>query len=249
MTWIKMETSLRTHPKVVTLASRLSVTRVTVLGGLCHAWMIADEHADENGVIPFLDLAAFDSLVELPGLGKALVDMGWLMVTDDGIEFPNYLEHNGSTAKARAQAQRRQSKSRSKKPASRSCHAPVTPDRDARVTREEKNREDKYKTKPKEEAVILPFPSFEFSEAWKRWESHRKEKRKPITPTSRAQQLKKLGQMSERAAIEMIDYTIFKGWEGLREPEESKPRRGTIEANNPEPVNYGTPGFTPARYP
>jgi hypothetical protein len=107
---------------------------------------------------------------------------------------------------------------------------------------------DKPKPKPKE-AVILPFPSLEFSEAWKRWESHRKEKRKPITPTSRAQQLKKLGQMSERAAIEMIDYTIFKGWEGLREPEESKPRRGTIEANNPEPVNYGTPGFTPARYP
>jgi hypothetical protein len=222
MTWIKMETSLRTHPKVVTLASRLTVTRVTVLGGLCHAWMIADEHADENGLIPFLDLEGFDSLVELPGIAKAMLDVGWLTVSDAGIEFPNYLEHNGSTAKERAQAQRRQGKSRSKKAASRSTVTDVTPDRDASVTRGEERREEKSK---KREEVILPFLSDEFSEAWKTWEQHRREIRKPLKPTSTAQQLKRLRMLTEKAAIEMIEWTIFKGWEGLREPDEIKPEK------------------------
>lgn len=142
MSWIKMETSLRTHPKVVTLASRLSVTPVTVMGALCHSWMIADEHADATGLIPFLDLDGFDLLVELPGLGKAMVDVGWLEVSDGGIQFPNYLEHNGSTAKARAQSQRRQSKSRSTKKTSRKTVTDVTQERDKSVTREEKRREE-----------------------------------------------------------------------------------------------------------
>jgi hypothetical protein len=38
-------------------------------------------------------------------------------------------------------------------------------------------------------------------------------------------------------------------WKTNEAKDKAKPRRGTIEANNPEPVNYGTPGFTPARYP
>jgi DNA-binding transcriptional regulator YhcF (GntR family) len=81
------------------------------------------------------------------------------------------------------------------------------------------------KERMKREEVILPFLSDEFSEVWKSWEQHRREIRKPLKPTSTAQQLKRLGMLTEQAAIEMIEWTIYKGWEGLREPDEIKPEK------------------------
>ena len=134
MSWIKVNCSLRTSPKLLTLASRLSVTPVTVLGAVCHAWMFADEHADDSGLVPHFNFEAFDTLVGVPGLGDAMSSIGWLEDTGDGLQFVEYAEHNGSTAKTRANAQKRQSKKR---------HGDVTPDRDGSVTRGEERRGDK----------------------------------------------------------------------------------------------------------
>jgi hypothetical protein len=69
------------------------------------------------------------------------------------------------------------------------------------------------------EKLDLPFPSKEFSEAWQQWEQYRKEKRKPITPTSAKMQFKEFLVMGEARAIAAINHSITKDWQGIFEPE------------------------------
>jgi hypothetical protein len=66
-------------------------------------------------------------------------------------------------------------------------------------------------------AIDLPFQSEEFAEAWSDWVTHRKEKKKKLTPSTIKMQLKKLEGIGEIRAIKMIAYSIEKGWEGLFE--------------------------------
>ena len=134
MNWIKVNSNLRTSPKLVTVASRLSVTPVTAIGAICTAWMLADEHAGESGLLKHINLQTLDTMIGVDGLAEAMAFVGWLEETEDGVQFVDYQEHNGSTAKTRALAQRRQSRKR---------HAPVTVERDNTVTRIEENRIDK----------------------------------------------------------------------------------------------------------
>jgi hypothetical protein len=130
--WIKMRCNLWTHPKVVKLMSRLSVTRVTVIGALHAVWTVADQHASDDGVLE-MDAAALDGFAETPGFCQALQDVGWLEISDGSVKFPRYHEHNGSTAKSRASAQKRQKRSRK-------SATFVTQDRDQR--RGEERREE-----------------------------------------------------------------------------------------------------------
>lgn len=136
--WIKVRSSLWSHPKVVTVAKRLGVTRAYAIGALCCAWFVTDQHADDEGVLQMTS-EALDSLTETPGLADAMVSVGWLVVHDDCIQVPRYQEHNGSTAKSRAVTQKRVKKHRS-------GNAGVTPERYQR--REEKKREEKKETTP-----------------------------------------------------------------------------------------------------
>jgi hypothetical protein len=71
------------------------------------------------------------------------------------------------------------------------------------------------------ESLTLPFASTEFAETWGKWIKYRKEIKKPITPTMAESQLKNLAAMGEKRAIAMIENTIVKGWQGLREEEAS----------------------------
>mgnify|MGYP005869841587 FL=1 len=98
MTWIKVRNCLWNHPKVVTLASRLHVTRPHVLGALVAIWSSADEHADD-GVLVGADKSTIDAIAELPGFSDALESVGWVVFTDEGAQLPRYQEHNGSADK------------------------------------------------------------------------------------------------------------------------------------------------------
>ncbi|GAB3688549.1 hypothetical protein GCM10027592_03640 [Spirosoma flavus] len=61
------------------------------------------------------------------------------------------------------------------------------------------------------------YKSEAFITAWQDWEKFRRELKKPITPTTVAQQLKVLAQYSEIEAIAMIEQSICQGWQGLFE--------------------------------
>ena len=58
-----------------------------------------------------------------------------------------------------------------------------------------------------------------FEKLWTEWKQHRREIRKPLTPTSEAKQLKRLSEMGMARAIKAVENTIEKGWQGVREPD------------------------------
>lgn len=67
---------------------------------------------------------------------------------------------------------------------------------------------------------------------WERWERHRREIKKALTPTQAEAQLKRFAGMGLERACAAIDYTVAQGWQGLREPE-TNGRGGAL----PEPVS------------
>ena len=145
--WIKVSTELRHSPKLYAIASHMNVTQVTALGAVCHAWMLADSHASENGFLEHLNFDSFDEMVGIERLGEAMNLVGWLEEVEGGLNFVNYAEHNGSTAKKRFEDAERQRKCRANKKAKKDAKkenqesvTPVTEARDKSVTREEKNR-------------------------------------------------------------------------------------------------------------
>lgn len=101
--------------------------------------------------------------------------------------------------------------------------------------------EGKEKGKPKKTAFakvkdvatehICDFESLdnpEFRKAWADWNQHRREIKKPLTEKSAAMQLRTLSE--SRDPVKMIEYTIFKGWQGLKEPENGNGKGRTIES-------------------
>jgi len=78
-------------------------------------WSLADELAEElpdgTGLLRDYMPEDLDRIVGIEGFTKALPEE-WMGVRDDGLYLPDYIEHNGTTAKKRAQDQKRQSKKR-----------------------------------------------------------------------------------------------------------------------------------------
>lgn len=85
-------------------------------------------------------------------------------------------------------------------------------------------------------AIELPFSSENFSDVWKIWIQHRKEKRQPLTPTACKQQFAKFREIGEARAVLAIKHSVASGWTGVFEPKSSgdeKPRYTAIG----EPLN------------
>lgn len=97
-----------------------------------------------------------------------------------------------------------------------------------RKGKERKGKEGEEKKNGKEsKSLPLPFDDPDFVDAWSDWSQHRKEKKKPLTPTSMKLQLQTLKEMGLDRAIRAIDHSIEKGWTGIFEPadEPAKPKR------------------------
>ncbi len=60
-----------------------------------------------------------------------------------------------------------------------------------------------------------PLPGWLNVDAWKEWESFRKEKKKPITPTARKRQWALLQRYTKQEQRIIIDRSINSGWTGL----------------------------------
>lgn len=86
---------------------------------------------------------------------------------------------------------------------------------------EGKGREQGREGNKEQGEASLPFSSLEFFQAWKDWTNHRTEIKKPLKPTQIEKQLQELQSIGEQRAVAMINHTIAKGWQGLREPESS----------------------------
>jgi len=146
--WIKMRTDLANDPAVIGIAAACDLDEDAVVGKLHRLWSWADCHSTD-GFLAVTQVSRkchasvtqvfVDRHVRCDGFARAMSDMGWLNITDDGIvSFPKWNTHCSVSAKVRAQSRDRQQRKRSK---------PVTQvsrsDRDDSVTREEKRREEK----------------------------------------------------------------------------------------------------------
>lgn len=64
--------------------------------------------------------------------------------------------------------------------------------------------------------LLLQTPRFLI--AWEKWFKHRAEIKKPMKATQQNQMLESFLAMGEDRAVAAIEFTIFKGWQGLQEP-------------------------------
>lgn len=179
MRWIKMRVGLPDDPQVVAIAAALGVTEEHVVGCLLRVWGLADEHAvlrscygrgvtgpspdaggdvRKEGFLAYYTLDALDAKARLPGLARHMEAIGWLTVYPDGLGFPDWDTHNGTTGKERALAQKRMARMRRGASAAEAETGPrrVTPalrsDRNRSVTTEQ-NRTEQNK---EEETPLTP---------------------------------------------------------------------------------------------
>ena len=66
--------------------------------GLISLWVLADDHANDNGDLIGYTTNDIDDEAEIPGFCDALPEE-WIDVSGEWVRLPNYLEHNGETAK------------------------------------------------------------------------------------------------------------------------------------------------------
>lgn len=142
--WIKKRKDLRTDPAVIGMAKLLDMEDYAVVGRLCDLWDWADTHVvprqeasrssvtavtdvsqknvtdvtDDHvtGHAPWVDAGWIDRFTSCPGFAAALVEVGWLMVSDNGgVDFPKFERHMSQSAKQRVLDAERQQRSRAAK--------------------------------------------------------------------------------------------------------------------------------------
>jgi hypothetical protein len=61
--------------------------------------------------------------------------------------------------------------------------------------------------------------SEEFQKVWREWVDYRAGMRKPVTLDMAKVQIRQMSRMGPHRALRMIEHTISRGWQGLREPD------------------------------
>lgn len=112
MAWLKFDTSTPEKPEVfsITVAMGWEDPDLTV-GKLMKVWRWFDQHTD-GGNASGVTLALLDRVIGVTGFAQAMVNVGWLVVSEQGLSLPNFDRHNGDTAKTRAQTAKRVAKSK-----------------------------------------------------------------------------------------------------------------------------------------
>lgn len=109
--WIKMRTDLADDPAVIRLAAQLDLSEDDVVGKLHRLWSWADRHT-VDGVAQGISERWVDRYVGKSGFADLMRQVGWLVLTEEAICFPNFDRHNGASAKKRGEATIRQRLSR-----------------------------------------------------------------------------------------------------------------------------------------
>ena len=106
MNWIKMRSNLWNDPRVTKICDITNKPEREVIGSLYWLWTMADDQS-VDGRLDGFSLGAIDRKTGFKGIGAALVKVGWLLETEEGVEIARFDEHNGASAKRRASEAKR----------------------------------------------------------------------------------------------------------------------------------------------
>lgn len=113
---IRFKRMVKAYRNALRSVTERDVTRdeTLLLGALIRMWMYADSHIrDDNTLVITCD--EIDELVGVEGFAKSL-PVEWLKVIDaERVELPDFLEHNGTSARQRKNNAKRQANFRSKR--------------------------------------------------------------------------------------------------------------------------------------
>ena len=110
--WIKVEKGTPDKPEVLEMSAILNIDDPdTVLGKLVRVWAWFDSNS-ENGHAPSVTKVLLDRLTGVTGFVDAMIQVGWLNVSENGFEITNFDRHLGKGAKKRASDAERKRKSR-----------------------------------------------------------------------------------------------------------------------------------------
>jgi hypothetical protein len=176
--WLKMRHDLADDPAVIRLADMVQLDDDAVIGKLFRLWSWADRHT-HDGHADGIGISWVDRLAKCHGFGAALVRVGWLAETGEGLSFPRFDRHCSDTAKTRALDAKRKS-------ASRSCPDSV---RNLSGSQPDRNRTREEEEKRREELPPLPREGFDKT-AWqtlrKAWNAGKGKAWKPVNPHPKA---------------------------------------------------------------
>ncbi len=161
MPWFMVRSNLYDDPDVIALSAKTGLDEYSVVGRLVKFWSWLDKHT-EDGRIPFCDsvtsLSRLDSMFEAQGFAQAMIDIGWLDVSDGWVTIPHFDRWNGATAKKRAKDAIRQREHRSLPKEKRDSVTKTSQKKcDKSVTLEKEKEKEKEKYKEEETPYIPPF--------------------------------------------------------------------------------------------
>ena len=231
MSWLKFDTATPEKPEVfaITIAMGWDDPDLAV-GKLLKVWRWFDLHS-VDGNANSVTLALLDRLIGVTGLSQAMVDVGWLEVSDSGLTIPNFGAHNGKTAKDRAETASRVAKHRTKVTESideQQCNGKnVT----SALPREEKIREEKKEDKKKVAPLcvavsVLVEKGFDEQTA-EEFIAHKIKIKAPLTARAWSDHLsesEKAG-WTPKAAAEKVMAKNWKGFEAKYVANEAKPNQ------------------------
>lgn len=111
--WLPVESDSPGKIEVRGIGRALGISRHDAFGRLLQVWFWFNAES-ETGIIIGGTCSDIDSVAELPGFAQAMVDVGWLKLSDEGIEQPGFHEHRQVSQKElrkRGRAQKSKSKS------------------------------------------------------------------------------------------------------------------------------------------
>lgn len=222
--WIKMRCNLWDDPRVSNLCDLTNSHEAAVVGGLYWLWTTADQHS-EDGMLPGLTLRSIDRKTGVKGFGAALVQVGWVIEGEGGIEIARFEEHNGESAKVRAQTARRVARHKSNARVTQEVTQATLPidgdDNADRVScalpREEKRREERNNN-------AFALPDWVPEDDWRDFEQMRAKRKKPLTDRARSLAVGELDRLRD-AGFEphaVIQQSVLHSWDSFYEVKAGK---------------------------
>ena len=218
--WIPMRCDLADDPAVIAISTATGLDAYGVVGRLHRIWSWANQHTTNGNAVSVTEKWV-DRYTDCDGFCAAMISAHWLTTTETGFRFPKFDTWNSQSGKKRALTNRRVATHRLKK-----CNAPsVTKTLPENSISSSSSEKAKPSLTPKAKislSGLIPeeLKTEEFLRAWDLWGTHRKQKGSTLTESTARMQLTKFQKVGVAKSIAMIEYTVEKGWVGLREPEE-----------------------------